>query len=101
MKFAFGVEIWFQAGYINIMTKFDYNAPAELFLSRSRAASRGRMKYRRFSTGAEALRFAIEELPAVILPGTILEADESRFSHTHIRELYDSPKYPLKRRARG
>jgi hypothetical protein len=39
---------------------FDYNAPAELFLSKP--AKGGRTKYRRFATAAEALRYAIEDL---------------------------------------
>ncbi len=39
---------------------FDYNAPAELFLSKR--AKDSRIKYRRFATAAEALRYAIEEL---------------------------------------
>jgi hypothetical protein len=39
---------------------FDYNAPAGLFLSK--VANGGRIKYRRFATAAEALRFAIDEL---------------------------------------
>ena len=42
---------------------FDYNAPAELFPSRSRTG-RSRSRYMRFDTAAEGLRFVIEELPA-------------------------------------
>ena len=39
---------------------FDYNAPAGLFLSK--VAKGNRIKYLRFATAAEALRFAVEEL---------------------------------------
>ena len=39
------------------MTSFDYNAPAELFLSKPAKGSRA--KYRRFATAAEALRYAV------------------------------------------
>jgi hypothetical protein len=42
------------------MSSFDYNAPAEVFLSRP--AKGCRTKYRRFASAAEALRFAVEQL---------------------------------------
>jgi hypothetical protein len=42
------------------MSSFDYNAPAELFLSKPAKGSRTR--YRRFATAAEALRYAVEDL---------------------------------------
>jgi hypothetical protein len=42
------------------MSSFDYNAPAELFLSKPTKGSR--TKYRRFATAAEALRYAVEDL---------------------------------------
>jgi hypothetical protein len=78
------------------LTGFDYNASAELFLSRSRAA-KSRPKYKRFDTAAEAVRFVIEELPAAVLPGTYLLVEEARFSVEDIRHLYDSAGFPLSR----
>jgi hypothetical protein len=42
------------------MSSFNYNAPAELFLSKPAKGSR--TKYRRFATAAEALRYAVEDL---------------------------------------
>jgi hypothetical protein len=75
---------------------FDYNAPAEVFAGRSMRGPRP-MRYQRFDTGAEALRFAIEVLPRANLLGAILEADERRYWHAEIRKLYDAPGYPLPR----
>lgn len=80
------------------LTGFDYSAPAELYPSRSRKG-RGPVAYKRFDTAAEALRYAIEELPASALLGASLEVDEARFGHAEIRTLYDNAAYPLARAA--
>ena len=50
---------------------FDYNAPAELFLAK-RTKSR-RAKYRRFATAAEAIRYAVEDLPSLRALGAWLQ----------------------------
>ena len=75
---------------------FDYNAPAELYPSRIKKG-RGRVTYKRFDTAAEALQFAIEQIPAAVLLGAYLEVDEARFGVQEMRVLYDSVGYPLKR----
>ena len=72
---------------------FDYSAPAELFLSR-RTKSR-REKYRRFATAAEAIRYAIEELPALRSLGAFLQVGDERFNSNEIQRLYDNGNYPL------
>lgn len=78
------------------LTGFDYNAAAELFLGRSRAA-KSRPKYKRFDTAAEAVRFVVESLPVTVLPGAYLLVDEVRFGAEEIRALYESADYPLSR----
>jgi hypothetical protein len=69
------------------MPSFDYNAPAELFLSKP--AKGCRTKYRRFATAAEALRYAIEDLR-----GAWLEVGDERFDSTEIQRLYEAVDYP-------
>jgi hypothetical protein len=86
-------EVWTE------LIAFDFDAPAELFSSANRGAARGPMQYRRFATGAQAVRYANEELPAALLGGSVIQVDENRFDARQIRELYDCPAYPLARAA--
>ena len=51
------------------------------------------MTYHRFSNGAEAIRFAMEDLAAEALAGTVIEVSELRFDAAEIRALYESPEY--------
>jgi hypothetical protein len=82
----------------NAAKPFDYAAVAELFPARNRKSNRQLMGYRRFDNAAEALRYAMEELPPKLLVGAWLEVEEERFDATAIRRLYDSAAFPLTRR---
>jgi hypothetical protein len=79
------------------MAQFDYSAPAELFPTRRRQLRREPLRYKRFPRAAQAIRFAMEDLPRECLVGTFLEVEEQRYSSDDIRRLYDSVKYPLTR----
>ncbi len=79
------------------MVEFDYYAAAELFPTRKRQPRRQPFGYKRFEHAAQAIRFAIEDLPSESLIGAFLEVDEQRYASGDIRRLYESAEYPLSR----
>jgi hypothetical protein len=81
------------------MVAFDYGVPAEVFPARNRKYRRQAIGYRRFARAADAIRFAIEELPPELVLGTFLEVDDERHGSAEIRRLYESSDYLLPRRA--
>jgi hypothetical protein len=81
------------------MAEFDYSTAAELFPTRNRKSRGQSFGYRRFAQAADAIRFAVEDLPPKLLVGTYLEVDELRYEGAEIRRLYDSADYPLARAA--
>jgi len=88
------------------MAAFYYTTEAELLPTGSATGlfpnktRRGRQPigYGRFARAADAIRFAIEELPPDLLLGAHLKVDEKQFDGDGMRRLYDSAEYPLARR---
>jgi hypothetical protein len=80
------------------MATFAYNAGAELFLLSNRWSPGTPVAYRRFARAADAIRFALEDLPPALLVGAFLEVDAERFNRNGICPLYESADYPLTRR---
>ena len=75
------------------MAGFDYSTEAELFplvRLRRKFTKGGLVGYKRFTSAAEAIRFAVEQLPPDLLRGAYLEAAEERFDASGIRQLYES-----------
>jgi hypothetical protein len=79
------------------MAFFDYGAAAELFPGRHKTKMIGAVTYKRFAAAGEAIRYAVEVLPASSFLGAFLEVDEERFDSKGIRRLYESAEYPLPR----
>ena len=88
------------------MAAFDYTTEAELFPTGGAAkllpdkTRRGRQPtgYGRFAHAADAIRFAIEELPPNLLLSSHLKVDEKQFDGDGMRRLYENVEYPLVRR---
>jgi hypothetical protein len=76
---------------------FDYNIPAELFMAKRKGGARQPLGYRRFASAAEAIRFAVEDFPAMRTLGAWIQVGDDRFDSDEIQRLYDSSDYPLPR----
>jgi hypothetical protein len=77
--------------------RFDFSAPAEIYMLNARGARGRATGYRRFQSAAEAIRFAVEEVPAQSLVGVVMQVDDARFDHKALRKLYAHDAYPLAR----
>lgn len=80
-------------------TFIDWAAPAELYSSVATFKTRN-SRYMRFPTAAEAVRFAIEEMPSASLRALAIECGDNRHEGEAIRALYLGTDYPLQRLAR-
>jgi hypothetical protein len=88
-----------KAHFVEVLAMaFSFKKSAELFPAAIRKKKRAGFAYRRFDTAADAVRFAIEELPADSLNGAYLQVDEARFDQNGIRSLYESHEFPLPRK---
>jgi len=81
----------------HIMT-FDYGLPAELFMAKRKGGARSRLISRRFATAAEAIRFAVEDFPAIRALGAGMQVGNERFDGEDIDRRYESHEFPLRRR---
>lgn len=79
------------------MAAFDYGSEAELFPTRNLKSRAKPIGYRRFSRAADAIRFAIEDMPRDRLAGAYLQVEDQRFDCHGIRRLYEDAAYPLVR----
>ena len=77
---------------------FDYGSPAELFMAKRKGGARSRLMRRRFATAAEAIRFAVEDFPAIRALGAWMQVGDERFNGEDIHRLYQSHHFPLRRR---
>lgn len=79
------------------MAPFDYSAAAGLYPCKT-VRRTSHVRYKRFDSAAEALRFAIEDMPASMLRGSVLEVEEARFDGQQMQRFYEADAYPLPRR---
>jgi hypothetical protein len=79
------------------MEAFPYAAPAEIYSSSGMGTRKRPVRYRRFPSSAEAIRFTMEELPQIMQRGTVMEVGDERYEFADIRALYESDRYPLAR----
>jgi hypothetical protein len=73
---------------------FNYSAPHR-FVRRARVQ---RSTVSALLEAAEAIRYAVEKLPAEALPTTSIEVDDERYDAKQIRALYENENYPLARK---
>lgn len=81
------------------MENFDYSEPADFYTFGRRGGHARVRTYRRFATGAEAIKFAVEEQTADLLKYSVVETDDERLEAAQISALYNAEAFPLPRRS--
>lgn len=81
------------------MENIDFAAAAEVFISRGKFGSPVTMRYLRFASGAEAIRYVVEKQAVDLLPRTVVQCGDIRFTGSEIHDLYHRDDYPLPRQA--
>ena len=75
----------------------DYTSSAELFAVQ-RMGRKQSLFYQRFDNTAEAMRFAVEDMPAGAA-NIVLETEFGRYDAAAIAKIYGADEFPLARRA--
>ncbi len=73
-----------------------FSVPADVYVHRSKRRT-GPVQFRKFGSLAEAVQYAIEEVPLIGLTGVSIESGDERYEGKAIRALYESATYPLRR----
>jgi hypothetical protein len=81
------------------LANFDYSAPADVYIAHA-WGSKAPVTFRRFASSAEAIRFAVEELPRSAQRGIAMEVGDDRFQFINILDLYVSERLLSRRDAR-
>jgi hypothetical protein len=87
------------------MSEFDYGMEAGLFSSKIFAkrprSYQNSIEFRRFAQAAEAIRYAVEDMPPALLGSCSLEVAETTYTGAAIRGLYESAEFPLPRKGKS
>lgn len=81
------------------MSALDYGTEAVLYCGKTVKGRGKALRFERFGQAAEAIRYAVEDLPPRALDSCSLEVDDERYFGKAIRVLYESADFPLPRRA--
>lgn len=78
----------------------DYSMEASLYYAKNASSKQKSLVFRRFPRAADAIRFAVEDLPPTLLQGCSLEVNDGHYFGREIRPLYDDSAFPLRRRTK-